>query len=134
MTDKEYLDGFGREQEARRAEAPYAAFADMAVQFIRQTAREAQQAAAKENATAESVLAAVMKYHEREIVELRAAAHRETCFGVGMGLKYPTPGEESDRLVNDPAAMAEHEKMLAEIWKQEEAEKTALGIGVGGNA
>ena len=59
----------------KAAEAPYAHFADKAIRFLHAIKRDAQEAAKAEGATAESILAAVMKYHAHYVKDLRTAIH-----------------------------------------------------------
>ncbi|MGA2977540.1 MAG: hypothetical protein ABSF77_19720 [Spirochaetia bacterium] len=66
-------------------------FLDLAVRAVRGVALEAEIAAKKRNATAKSVLRAVLKNLPRRVSDLRAAGHSE------LGLQLPTMDEAMEQ-------------------------------------
>lgn len=100
--------------DERKAEMPAASFADMAIRCLHSVGREAQSAARRQDATARSVVSAIMKILPVYMGELRAAIHRAPFHGagpIGLGLRFPTPDEAMvQNMTADPAVKDDDKK------------------------
>jgi hypothetical protein len=102
---------------------PGAEMIDLAVGNVWGMLFAAQCAAKKEGATVADIVAALAARYEHAKKDLRA-------WGKSMfKIDGETRGEAIERLMNDPEALAQYEKMCADIWAQEDAELAALGLG-----